>query len=76
MNVSALQIEMDMSVLDTLQTTLKERPINTKRKYKTYQNEYMKWCQSKGFLDGQTVTAGKLHLFLSSEVIGRANKKK
>jgi hypothetical protein len=70
-----LQVEIDSSLLSTVQTTLDNRPLNTKRKYETYQQQFIQWCTLKGFQDNSTVTAGKLHLFLSDEVVGRASKK-
>jgi len=70
-----LQVEIDSSVLQTVATTLQNRPKNTKRKYDLYQAEFLRWCDDKGFSDQGTVTSGKLHLFLSDKVVGRASKK-
>ncbi|POM81218.1 Hypothetical protein PHPALM_844 [Phytophthora palmivora] len=69
-------MEIEESELATLQTTLSSRPLNTKRKYEGYQNEFVKRCSEKHFRDGSTVTKGKLHLFLSDQVVGRESKKK
>ncbi|OWZ22663.1 hypothetical protein PHMEG_0002577 [Phytophthora megakarya] len=65
------QLEIDESERATIQTTLKTRPINTKRKYDAYQKEYIQWCTAREFRVRGTVTGGKLNLFLSSMVIGR-----
>lgn len=73
---AGLQVEIDTSVLNTVATTLDNRPRNTKRKYDLYQHEYTRWCEAKLFPDQSTVTAGKLHLFLTDQVVGRASKKK
>eukprot|EP00644_Phytophthora_capsici_P008466 jgi/Phyca11/546054/estExt2_Genewise1Plus.C_PHYCAscaffold_200033 len=70
-----IQNEIDESERATIQTTLDTRPSNTKRKYEGYQKEFVQWCISRDFPDRDTVTGGKLHLFLSSMVIGRKSKK-
>lgn len=75
-NDSATQLQIEESERATLQTTLDSRPINTKRKYEGYQKEFVLWCHDKHFCDGSTVTKGKLHLFLSKQVVGRESKKK
>jgi hypothetical protein len=69
------QIEIDESVNTTVQETLSIRPAATTRKYQTYQKEFIEWCHTKGYRDGETVTGGKLHLFLKNEVVGRLSKK-
>lgn len=75
MSAAELQVEIDTSVLKTVNTTLTNRPLNTTRKYAMYQAEFLQWCEIKRFPDQGTVTAGKLHLFLSDQVIGRSSKK-
>ncbi|EGZ05285.1 hypothetical protein PHYSODRAFT_348623 [Phytophthora sojae] len=73
---SAVQMQIEASERATLQATLDTRPINTKRKYETYQTEFQSWCSEKQFCDGATATKGKLHLFLTEQVVGRESKKK
>lgn len=75
-NDSALQMEIEESERATLQATLNTRPGNTKRKYESYQKQFVEWCSEKGYRDGSTVTKGKLHLFLTEQVVGRESKKK
>ncbi|KAG3149851.1 hypothetical protein PI124_g18772 [Phytophthora idaei] len=72
---SADQMQMERSKRATLQSTLNTRPINTKRKYEGYPNEFVEWCNEKVFLADATVTKSKLHLFLTERVVGRASKK-
>lgn len=72
---SAIQMQIEESERATLQTTLNSRPVNTRRKYEGYQKEFVEWCSKHNFCDGSTVTKGKLHLFLSEQVVGRESKK-
>ncbi|OWZ10648.1 hypothetical protein PHMEG_00016466 [Phytophthora megakarya] len=73
---SAVHVQIEESERETLRTTLSSRPVNTKRKYEGYQRDFMEWCCGNKFCDGNTVTKGKLHLFLSERVVGREPKKK
>ncbi|POM65799.1 LOW QUALITY PROTEIN: Hypothetical protein PHPALM_18431 [Phytophthora palmivora] len=71
---SNVQMQIEESERATLQTTLDCRPSNTKRKYEGYQKDFVAWCDEHHFCDGSTVTKGKLHLFLSEEVVGIEKK--
>ncbi|OWZ20501.1 hypothetical protein PHMEG_0005058 [Phytophthora megakarya] len=71
----SVQFEIEESEKATIQTTLDSRPVNTKRKYEAYQTEFLQWCEGRHFRDRDTVTGGKLHLFLSTTIIGRKSKK-
>ncbi|OWY90769.1 hypothetical protein PHMEG_00040952, partial [Phytophthora megakarya] len=73
---SAVQVRIEESEQATLCTTLSNRPLNSKRKYTGYQDEFMVWCNKHQFFDGGTVTKGKLHLFLTERDVGREAKKK
>lgn len=75
-HAARLQVDIERSVLNTVRTTTDKRPNNTKRKYDVYQAEFTRWCTEKQFPDHATVTGGKLHLFLSEQVVGRVSKKK
>eukprot|EP00644_Phytophthora_capsici_P012460 jgi/Phyca11/121723/e_gw1.46.283.1 len=68
-------MQIEESEQATLQTALDASPANTKRKYEGYQKEFVEWCNQNSFRDGSTVTKGKLHLFLSEQVVGRESKK-
>jgi hypothetical protein len=68
------QLDIDSSVFETVKETLEKRPDSTSRKYGTYQREYIEWCNNKRFPDQDTVTCGKLHLYLQQEVVGRSSK--
>ncbi|KAG3201352.1 hypothetical protein PC128_g3970 [Phytophthora cactorum] len=70
-----VQYEIEESERATIKTALDSRPVNTKRKYDRYQNKCVQWCSGRNFRDHDTVSGGKLHLFLSSTVIGRKSKK-
>jgi hypothetical protein len=48
-----------------------ERPMTTTRAYAPKQAEFRAFCQARAFQDGETVTEGKLLLFLEKEVVHR-----
>jgi hypothetical protein len=52
------------------------RPKNTNLAYKPKQKEFRKWCKTKQFRDGDTVTEEKLLLFIVNEVANRPLRRK
>ena len=49
MSEAVLNLEMQQSVLRTLQTTRDLRPRNTSRSYASKQDEFRSWCDFKEF---------------------------
>ncbi|KAJ8544477.1 hypothetical protein ON010_g11790 [Phytophthora cinnamomi] len=68
-----LQVELEESANGTLDRCREARPTNTTRAYAPKQKEFKAWCERKCFHETTRyqVTAAKMHLFLSEEVVDR-----
>ena len=53
--------------------TAKEKPAELQ--YRSKINEFIAWTKAKKFRDADTVTSGKLALFLNQEVVNRIAKR-
>lgn len=75
---AALSREMQASLDRTAETARNIRPTNTVKAYAGPQAEWRVWCETKNYPEATryTVSAEKLHLFLESEVVGRASRKR
>jgi hypothetical protein len=52
------------------------RKVNTARSYETKQRLFQTFCQNKGYPDGDTVTSGKLGVFITDAVLLRPAKRR
>ncbi|KAL3694617.1 hypothetical protein R1sor_008268 [Riccia sorocarpa] len=69
-----VQLDIEVSIQRTFDKAKEIRPENTSRAYLSKQREFTDWCKRKRADDGETVSPGKLHLFLVEEVIGRERR--
>jgi hypothetical protein len=71
-----LGLELHQAQLQTFADAAAIRPKGTVKSYDPKALEFTRWCEQKGFLDGGTVSAAKLHLFFKTCVVGRPSRKK
>ena len=75
---AAVDVEIEQSLQRTYRKAATIRPQNTNKAYTSKQAEFLRWCDTKGFIDAtkHTVTGSKLHLFLEERVINRERRNK
>ncbi|KAF1991500.1 hypothetical protein K402DRAFT_322682, partial [Aulographum hederae CBS 113979] len=52
------------------------RPENTSKSYNPKQKEYIEWCRSNGFPDGEQLSEAKFILFFQDRVLNRSVRPK